>query len=128
VVKDQFQVKDDFLIFDVRPRLKSGVETAPLIIPVNAPYVNELIEAIDQTRKGKPIFSFCSKTAYNIVDRVFYYPHHFRLNRITHFFLDGFTIPQVRSWTGHKTLKGLEPYIGLVDVKRMGESLRGKQK
>ena len=123
VVKEQFQVRNNFLLFDVRPRLKSGVQTPPLNIPINAPFVNLLLEAIQEKKEGEKIFPFCSKTAYNIVDRVFYYPQHFRLNRITNFFLDGFTIPQVRSWTGHKTLKGLEAYIGLVSVKKMGESL-----
>lgn len=126
VVKEQFQIKNGFLIFDVRPRLKSGVETPPLNIPLDAAFMDQLLTAIERTKKGKKIFSFCPKTAYNIVDRAFHYPHHFRLNRITHFFLAGFTIAQVKSWTGHKTLKGLEPYVGLVDVMKMGESLGKK--
>ena len=60
----------------------------------------------------------------------FNYPHFFRLSRITNFFDEGWTIAQVHSWTG-LSLKALDYYVGLVDVKRMGESLgqkRGGQK
>ena len=41
------------------------------------------------------------------------------------FFLDGWTIACVRSWTG-LTLAALEYYVGLVDIARMGGSFAQK--
>lgn len=120
---DQFTVLDNKVVFEVGKRLKHGIKTPPLTIPRDAPYVEELVEAIRETRKGKRIWPYCAKTAYNIVDRAFgFYPHFFRLSRITNFFLEGWTIAQVHSWTG-LTLKALDFYLGLVDVSRMGMSL-----
>ncbi len=58
------------------------------------------------------------------MDRAFgFYPHFFRLSRITNFFAEGWTIAQVHSWT-ELTLKALDSYMGLVDVDRMGMSLK----
>ena len=82
-----------------------------------------LVDAIRETPRGERIWRFCPKTAYNIVDRAFgFYPHFFRLSRITNFFLEGWTIAQVHSWTG-LTLSALDFYLGLVDVTHMGMSL-----
>jgi hypothetical protein len=44
------------------------------------------------------------------------------LSRITKFFVDGYTIAQVRSWTG-LSLAALEYYVGIVDTQKMGDSL-----
>jgi hypothetical protein len=80
------------------------------------------VKAIEQTKPNCRVFLFSDKTAYNIVHRVFHYPHFFRLSRITNFFLEGWTIAQVHSWTG-LSLKALDFYLGLVDIEKMGESL-----
>jgi len=126
-VREQFWVKDGFLYFDVGKRLKGGLKTPPLNIPVNAPYVNELLKVISQTRKGERVFKFTDRTAYNIINRIFgTYPHHLRLSRITDFLMKGFSIPEVKSWTGHASSKSLDSYVAIVDVKRMGEAL-GKE-
>ena len=123
---EQFQITDKAIIFDVGKRLKHGITTPPLYIPLSAPYVSELVKAIVETKKGERIWNYCLKTGYNIIDRAFgFYPHFFRLSRITNFFLEGWTIAQVHTWTG-LTLKALDYYIGLVDIQKMGESLRGK--
>jgi hypothetical protein len=84
-----------------------------------------LINAIEGTKPGQKVFPYSPKTAYNIVHRAFKYPHLFRLSRITNFFLEGWTIAQVHSWTG-LTLNALEHYIGIVDIQLMGESLNKK--
>ena len=123
VKKEQFSVEGDEIIFEVGKRLKHGINTPPLNIPLSAPFAKEILYAIEQTKLGQRVFPYCSKTAYNIVDRVFKYPLLFRLSRITRFFLEGWTIAQVRSWTG-LSLNALNYYLGLVDIKRMGESLR----
>ena len=125
--KEQFTVTKTSLVFSVGARLKHGIETPPLKIPLKAPFVDCIVSAIENTEPGKRIFSYCKKTGYNIVARCFSYPHFFRLSRITNFFLEGYTIPQVRSWTG-LTLKALNYYIGLVDIDKMGKSLYKKAK
>lgn len=122
VKKEQFQLRSNQIIFDVGRRLKHGLETPPLNIPLDAAYAQEISWAVENTRNKKRVWPYCKKTGYNIVDRVFKYPHYFRLSRITNFFLEGWTIAQVRSWTG-LTLKALESYVGLVDVMKMGDSL-----
>lgn len=120
--REQFLVSDQNVSFSVGKRLKHGIETPSLNIPVDAPYVYELTREIEQAKKNKRVFRFSPRTAYNIIDRIGFYPHFFRLSRITNFFLEGWTIAQVRSWTG-LTLNALNYYIGLVDIKKMGESL-----
>jgi integrase len=126
-LRKQFRITNDAVIFSVGKRLKHGIETPPLTIPSKAPYVNLLIAEIEQTfSKNSRIFEFSAKTAYNIVSRVFNYPHLFRLSRITNFFAAGYNIAQVRSWTG-LTLKSLDFYVGIVDVKEMGQSLLKKK-
>jgi hypothetical protein len=112
-------------MFDVGQRLKHSKETPKLKIPLSAPYVPELKKTIEDTTKGKRVFPYCPKTGYNIVRRAFHYPHYFRLSRITNFFLDGWTIAQVKSWTG-LSLTALEYYVGVVDTQKMGDSLAGK--
>jgi integrase len=120
--REQFQVTRSDIVFSVGKRLKHGIETPPLKIPLAAPYVDALVKVIGDTSPGKAVFPYCKKTGYNIVARCFSYPHFFRLSRITNFFLEGWTIAQVHSWTG-LTLKALDYYIGIVDIDKMGKSL-----
>lgn len=126
VMKRDFRITGDEIIFEVGQRLKHSLRTPPLNIPLDAVYVDCIAEAVENAKKTKRIFGFSEKTAYNILDRLGYYPHFFRLSRITNFFLEGWTIVEVRSWTG-LSLKALNYYVGLVSVKRMGESLARKK-
>jgi integrase len=121
-IKDQFQITKDKLIFTVGERLKHGIETPPLSIPLNAEYMDFVVKEIENTKPGARVFMFSDKTAYNVVRRVFHYPHFFRLSRITNFFAEGWTIAQVKNWTG-LSLEALNYYVGLVDIEKMGESL-----
>jgi len=125
--REQFRLEPDQVIFDVGKRLKHGIHTPSLNIPLSAPYVDEIWKAVEKTKLGTRVFPYSSKTGYNIVSRVFKYPHYHRLSRITNFFLDGYTIPEVHSWTG-LTLSALDYYVGLVTVREMGESLAKKNK
>jgi len=126
-VKEQFQLVDNEIIFDVGVRLKHGIETPALNIPLSAPYAKDIWNAVEDTAATYRVFPYSSKTGYNVVSRVFMYPHLLRLTRITRFFLDGWTIAQVKSWTG-LSLQALDYYVGLVDIKRMGESLGQKKR
>ncbi len=125
--KEQFRVTTSEIIFEVGKRLKHGIVTPPLNIPLEAPYAEEIRWAVENTKDGRRVFPYSKKTGYNIVDRVFKYPHLFRLSRITNFFDDPrWSIAAVRSWTG-LSLKALDFYLGLVSVKKMGESLAKKR-
>ena len=121
-IRNQFQITETAIMFNVGTRLKHGKQTQVLKLPLNAAYVPELKDIIEATSKGERVFPYCDKTGYNIVRRVFKYPHLFRLTRITDFFMEGFTIAQVRSWTG-LSLAALEYYVGIVDTQKMGDSL-----
>ncbi len=123
--REQFQITRATLMFDVGQRLKHGKTTPALRIPLKAPYVSELKATVEATATGQRVFPYSPKTGYNIVRRAFKYPHLFRLSRITNFFMGGWTIAQVRSWTG-LSLRALDYYVGLVDIARMGESLAKK--
>ena len=125
--RDQFRIMPDKILFDVGQRLKHSKTTPALPIPLSAPYVLELEDLIISTPKGERLFPFTTRTGYNIVRRVFKYPHYFRLSRITWFFLQGYNIAQVRSWTG-LSLRALDYYVGLVEIEKMGQSLAGKRR
>lgn len=122
VVKDQFQITKENIVFDVKKRLKKGKITPGLPMPLAASHMADLKDALEKTKPGERVFPYSPKTAYNIVRRVWKYPHLFRLTRITNFFMDGWTVAQVKSWTG-LSLAALDYYVGLVDVAKMGESL-----
>jgi integrase len=111
------------LRFSVGKRLKHGIVTPPLYMPLDLPFMSELTDLIENTDKKDPLFPFSKKTSYNIMDFAgFHYSHYCRLSRITNFFLDGWTIAQVHSWTG-LSLTALNYYLGLVDIEKMGKSL-----
>jgi integrase len=107
-------------------RLKHGKKTEALVIPKNVPYAEYLLQSIATAPNlDSLVFPYSAKTGYNIVHRAFKYPHLFRLSCITNFFLDGWTIAQVKSWTG-LSLTALEFYVGKADIQKMGESLGKK--
>lgn len=114
----------------------ASITTEPLPLPLDAPFMDILVKQIEATEEGKRVFPFSPKTAYNIVDRAFVgYPHLFRLSRITWFFLPhpergfprGYSIPQVRNWTG-LSLAALDYYIGRADISDMGRAMYSEQR
>lgn len=123
-VPEMFQITENEIVFDVGVRLKHGIQTPPLKIPRTAKYAEDLVFAIQNTFENSKIFPFSEKTAWNIIERAFgSYPHYFRLSRITNFFESGWSIAQVRSWTG-LTLQALNYYVGTVDIDKMSKSLK----
>ena len=117
-LKEQFQVTEDVIYFDVL-RKKRSSQTAPLPIGLQKPFAKSITNSISKTRRHHRVFSFSPKTAYNIVARVFYYPHHLRLTKITQLYEKGATTTQLKSWTG-LTLNALDYYTGLVDIQELG--------
>jgi len=121
--KEQFIITSRKIYFDVGQRLKNGLHTAPLPILRTREFIEELVNQINETKTSERVFKFCRKTGYNIIDRAFdKYPHYLRLTKITMLFRKGFTIDQVRTWTGHKELGSLTPYVGFANVEEMAEA------
>ena len=120
-LRDNFSVQRDMLFWDVGPRLKHSKQTDPLAIPLENPYVDLLVKAVQDTPKGEQVFPFSDRTAYNIIRRVWKYPHLFRLTLITDYLQQGRTIPEVKSWTG-LTVVALEAYVGRVAISNMARN------
>ena len=72
------------------------------------------------------LFTFCRKTAYNIVRLVFpqLYPHYFRMNRIVQI-SDTFGDATVYSYVGISA-SSIDHYRGKVDIKRVGKALHAE--
>ena len=120
--KEQFKILEDKILFDVGPRLKHGLHTPPLPIHLDKPYVPDLLWSLKQAKEHKRVFPYCRKTGYNIISRVWHYPHHLRLTKITNLLNQGFSLIQVRSWSGHSRIESLNPYAGIVDIEEMGKA------
>lgn len=132
IKKDGTALNDDEY-FAALEKAKAWAKTPPLPIPRTAPYMDLLIEQIENTDYGERVFPWSPKTAWNIMDRAFgAYNHFFRLSRITWFFSphpelgrpEGYSISEVKNWTG-LSLQALEYYIGLAKLQDMGKGLGG---
>jgi len=122
--KEDFSFTTERMTWDVGPREKTGHVTAPLTLPLNLEFMNEVAEYIKHLRRGRPVFGFTRATGWRIITRYYgVYPHYFRLNRITSFLRQGFSVVEVMSWSGHRSIAGITPYVGQVDIERMGLSL-----
>jgi len=115
-VKEDFGITETDLVIDFHQRKKKGLEVSPLEIPLDLPYVELIVERVTKTRASRRVWVISGVTAWRIVKRALgekYYPHFLRLNRITRMFDDPTTtIPEAKSWTGIKTAKALDVYIG----------------
>jgi len=120
--RKDFRVASNTLYCDIKVRLKHSHKTEPIPLPIGAPYVKSIIKSFEGLKPESKVWPYCQKTGYNIVKRVFAYPHYHRLSRITNFFQQGYTIAEVRSWTG-LTLKALDYYVGVVAIEKMGKAL-----
>ncbi len=90
VTEDKFRITDDTIRFNVDERFKASEETNDLPLRLDLQHIEYLKEIIEETKPGERLFRFCPKRAYNIVRRVWKYPHLFRLTRITWFLSKGF--------------------------------------
>lgn len=120
--KEDFTIRENTIYFEVGPRLKHGLHTPPLPINLDKSYVTEILYAIENTKAKKRVFPYCRMTGYNIIARVWNYPHHIRLTKITQLLRSKFSLIQVRSWSGHASLKSLDSYAGIVDIEEMGKA------
>jgi integrase len=131
--KDQFRIDEETLYIDTGIRKKKRRVTKdgrpkklkapdPLPLPLDAPYMNLLLDALQSIKPDERIFPYCDKTGYNIVRRVWKYPHWFRLSRITNFIQKGYRIADIKSWTSLRS-DTIDSYVGRVELKEMGKSL-----
>lgn len=119
--KEQFHLTKETLYVDVGKRLKGSRDTIMIPLPLDAPFVKQIVHVVRYTRKGHAVFPYCSKTVYNIVRRVFHYPHHLRLSRIT-WLIKNYGILAARSWSG-LSLQTLEYYAGIVKLEEAAKGL-----
>lgn len=122
MTRKQFKRTPTLLYVDIGKRLKGSKITPALPLSLKAPYIHNIILTYELLDREALVFPYSRKTGYNIATRFITYPHYFRMNRITRFFLDQFTIPEVKSWTG-LSLTALNYYIGKANLEKMGKSL-----
>lgn len=98
-------------------RLKGSKQTDP--IPV--PRADALCWLCGQDGE---LFTFCRKTAYNIVKGVFpvLYPHYFRMNRYTKL-AEQYGLATMINFSG-LTPTSVAHYIAKVDISRVGQGLK----
>lgn len=120
-VKEDFHKTNEFLYFNVWIRLKGSKQTVAIPLGLKAPYVDLIVKAVDYTRKGQRVFPYSSSTVYNIVHRIFKYPHLHRLTQIT-WLIKTHGLLVARQWTG-LSLRTLEYYAELVNLEKVGRSL-----
>ncbi|MDH5793062.1 MAG: site-specific integrase [Candidatus Bathyarchaeota archaeon] len=121
LTKEQFHQTKETLYVDVGKRLKGSKETIMIPLPLDAPFVEDIAHVVHYTRKGQRVFPYSHGTVYNVVHRVFYYPHLHRLSRIT-WLIKNYGILAARSWTG-LSLQTLEYYAGIVKLEEAGKGL-----
>lgn len=125
--KAHFCKKCGLDISQVMPTLvrTKTITTGPLELPLKAPYMELLKEAIIETKQGQRVFPYSPMTCYYIVHRAgLFYPHLSRLTRITTFYEKGFKNPDLKGWTG-LSLSALDYYAALAETSKMGKSLAG---
>jgi len=118
--KEQFTFQSDVVVFDVLKRLKHGRLTPPLQIPLDKPYAASILDSVEDTKAKKRVWPYSRTTGYLIVARVFNYPHHLRLSKITEL-ARRFSVAQLVNWTGLNPVT-LGFYIGIVDIEEMGKA------
>lgn len=115
-VKEDFKITETDLIVDFHQRKKHGLAVPPLEIPLDLPFVDLIVERVRKTKARRRVWNISGVTAWRIIKRALgekYYPHFLRLNRITRMFDDPTTtIPEIKSWTGIKSFRSLDVYIG----------------
>src|SRR5664279_82942 len=70
-LREQFSLNHNVIYFSVGKRLKHGIETPSLNIPLKLPFASNIWDAVEATRPGEAVFPYSPKTDYNIVHRVF---------------------------------------------------------
>lgn len=115
----RIRVKTGKIVYE---RFKHSKVTPALPLPLELPFMDDILATLKPLAPDSRVFPYCRKTGYNIVNRVFEYPHYHRLSRITWFLQNGFSIAEVLSWTGLNIMT-LQAYVGMVSTAKMGRAL-----
>ena len=104
-------------------RLKNSRSTEPLELNREWLGVNHLIKVVNETEPNERVFPYCRKTGYNIIKRgIDAYPQYLRFSMITNFLLWGWSIPEIRGYTG-LSVESINYYILSVDLKKRHQEL-----
>jgi len=122
---NDLKLHNEVLYITFKVRLKGSKTTEAIQIPIDKPHVNDILYAwwFNRHIPNERLWTMHRVTAWRLVKKHFPYPHYFRLNRVTNLFRQGWTIAEVRSFTG-LSLQSLDFYIGLVSIENVGKSLR----
>lgn len=148
-VADDVNVTSDKFIIDFHQRKKNGATVDPLDLPRKWPGVELLVEISEKARARKPVTktifyyemqerrsrvekdhwlfpNIQSSGAWRLAKKVLgkeFYPHFFRLNRLTEIGTDETcNLVRMKSFSGIKTIRILEAYIG-VSKKQQNQAL-----
>lgn len=113
-VKEDYTIEEKVLVVKI-PAKKGGVRDI-LKLRLDLPFMDLILERLEETGKGGRLWTFSDRTALRIVKRAMgdqYYPHFFRLNRAVHFLDDPETTdPEMMSWFGWKSRRTIDSYMG----------------
>ena len=134
MTRQQFRVTSTDLFCDIGPRLKkkkfnkkgepkNPVITDPLPLPLELPYVKTIEDCLLGLKPEMRVWPYCRTTGYLIFKRAgLHYPHYGRLSAVTNFLLEGYTIPEIKSWFGI-TATAIDYYVGKVGILKMSKAL-----
>jgi integrase len=104
-------------------RLKNSTQTPPNPLYLDSPFVSELENYLLRQRMGS-IFPFSRTTGYNMVNRhMGFYPHYYRMNRISWFFEQGYGVTDIHNWFGI-SVQAMDYYLVTKKLSEMGKGLK----
>lgn len=122
--RDQFQVTESTLYWDVGRRLKHGRHTPRLPLDRELPHMQLLVSWIEKHPRIPKLFDFSRTTAWRHAKAGgLGYNHHARLSAITFFLRNGRSVADVVNWFG-VSVQTVNSYIGEIDLEEMGRMKR----
>ena len=112
ILKEDIELKGDALAIHAAAR-KHGKREAPLMLFLDLPYVNLIVEQWQQTQPKQRVWPITEWDAWQIIKRIDArkYLHFFRFNRISELCGDPeMSIREIASWTG-LTIPTIESYM-----------------
>ncbi len=119
-----FYSDDTNIYCHVGKRLKHGLLTKDLPIPLAARHVMELWDYVRVTPPERRVWLYGRKTAYRACRMLGFYPHYLRFNRATAFARAGKDLLKIKQWFGWAKAETAMSYLGELDIADMGEALR----
>lgn len=104
---------DDRYLYVYQKARKHGKRDAPVVLPLNLPYVDLIVQQWKRTKPGQKIFPISYVTFWRILKRIDpkIYPHFFALNRISKLAKNpNVSMAEICAWTG-KTPKTVAYYM-----------------